>query len=47
MTALKQPLLSISLIDFNELIKDVNKYIENAISKKERRNEFELVKSLQ
>lgn len=36
----------ISLISYDEFISDINKYIENAISKKERRDEFTLVKRL-
>jgi hypothetical protein len=36
----------ISLISYDEFISDINKYIENAISKKERRDEFKLVKRM-
>lgn len=36
----------ISLISYDEFKSDINKYIENAISKKERRDEFSLVKRL-
>lgn len=36
----------ISLISYDEFISDINKYIENAISKKGRRDEFTLVKRL-
>lgn len=36
----------ISLISYDEFISDINKYIENAISKKDRRDEFTLVKRL-
>lgn len=36
----------ISLISYNEFINDINKYIENAVSKKERRDEFTLIKKL-
>lgn len=36
----------ISLISYDDFISDINKYIDNAISKKERRDEFILVKRL-
>ncbi len=36
----------ISLISYDEFISDINYYIENVISKKERREEFTLVKRL-
>lgn len=36
----------ISLISYDEFTSDISKYIENAISKKERRDEFNLVKRL-
>ena len=36
----------VSLISFEDFKSDVNKYIENAVSKRERRNEFNLVKRM-
>lgn len=36
----------ISLISLKEFKKDINKYIENAVSKKERRDQFKLVKTM-
>ncbi len=36
----------ISLVSYNDFKSDINKYIDNAISKKERKDEFTLVKRL-
>lgn len=36
----------ISLVSYDDFVSDINKYIENAISKKERRDEFTLIKRL-
>lgn len=36
----------ISLISYDEFISDINKYIENSVSKKGRRREFTLIKNI-